>query len=89
MNTPTIRVFTRETVLRLGLQNQVVRKLRTLGCKVLAASLDSMLTIAVEPSDALLMRRQPGGVSMRRTTEECLITIDIDGCRVMWKEPLQ
>ena len=86
MSTPSIRVFNTETVLRLGLQNQVVRKLRALGCKVRAVNLDNMLTIAIEPSNTLLLHRQPGGISMRRTAEGRLMTIDIDGCRVMWNE---
>lgn len=87
MSTPTIRVFTRETVLRLGLQNRVVRKLRALGCKVRAVNLDSMLTIAVEPSDTQLLRRQRSGISMRRTARGHQMTIDMDGCCVVWHEP--
>lgn len=86
MSKPNVRVFTRETVLRLGLQNAVLRKLRAMGCKVRWVSLDSMLTIEVDPSSDFLRRRTPGGISMRRTEGGREITIDVDGCRVMWME---
>lgn len=49
MDNQHARVLNTETVIRLGLQNRVLRKLRELGCKVKAASLDAALTIAVEP----------------------------------------
>lgn len=86
IDTQQHRVFNTETVLRIGLQNRVMRKLRQLGCKVKQASLDPCLTIAVEPSDTLRMRRQPGGHSMRNTEEGRLVCIDVDGCRVIWLE---
>lgn len=84
MNTKQVRVFTAETVLRLGLQNRVVRKLRSMGCKVTAASLDSMLTIALEQPVPPTLLHLRGGWSLRRTDEGELVTIEVDGCRVMW-----
>lgn len=86
MNVPTVKVFNQETVLRLGLQNRVLRKLRDMGCKVRAASLDSMLTIAIEPSKDMLRHRIPGGFSMRTTGDGRVVTIDVEGCRVWWTE---
>ena len=86
MNSPALKVFNQETVLRLGLQNRVVRKLRNMGCKVRATTLDDMLTISVDPSRDFLRHRIPGGFSMRAQGEARIVTIDVDGCRVMWTE---
>lgn len=86
MNQNQIRVFTTETVLRLGLQNRVLRKLRQFGCKVTALHMDAGLTITVEPSDAFRILRHPGGLLKRRTNEGCVVCIDMDGCRVIWVE---
>lgn len=80
------RVFNAEMVTRLGKQNDVVRKLRAMGCKVVAASLDSLLTIAIAPPQTPQLRRQRGGFSERRTADGHIVTIEMDGCRVMWTE---
>jgi hypothetical protein len=84
--TNSIRVLTPATTQRIGLQNRVIRRLRSLGCKVLSAPLDSALTILVEASTAAVLRRQPGGISTRRTGREDVVSVDMDGCRVMWRE---
>lgn len=86
MESQSVRVFSTETVIRLGLQNKVVRKLRELGCKVTATSLDAGLTISVDPSDAFRQSRHPGGMLKRKTTEGQVVCIDVDGCRVIWVE---
>jgi hypothetical protein len=86
MNNSKVRVFNMETVTRLSLQNSVVRKLRSMGCKVVSASLDAMLTIAVEPPKNPVLRHQPGGFSERRMNDGSVVTIDMDGCRVTWVE---
>jgi hypothetical protein len=81
-----IRVFNTETLIRLGLQNSVVRKLRDLGCKVKAASLDAELTISVDPSESFRRRPMAGGILKRRTAEGHQVCIEVDGCRVIWVE---
>ncbi|HJU70352.1 MAG TPA: hypothetical protein VJ603_00745 [Paucimonas sp.] len=80
------RVFTPATAQRLGLQNRVMRRLRALGCRVLSVTLDSALTILVDASGAPVLRRQPGGICTRRTARADVVSIDMDGCRVMWLE---
>lgn len=82
----SLRVFTRETVLRLGLQNRVLRMLRQQGCKVTSVAMDAYLTIAVEPSDAFLRRRISGGMLKRRTDAGYVVCIDVQGCKVVWME---
>lgn len=86
MQNQNARVFNKATLIRLGLQNSVVRKLRQQGCKVKAASLDAALTIAVEPSDTFRKARHPGGSLKCRTEDGYVVCIDVDGCRVIWLE---
>ncbi len=86
MENTQVRVLTTETKVRLGLQNSVVRKLRGLGCTIKAATLDTALTISVEPSEAFRRLPKVGGLLKQRTPSGCLVSIDIDGCRVIWLE---
>lgn len=84
---PGIRVFTTTQMQRIGLQNNVLRRLRELGCKVQEARLDSRLSIRVDASTAQNLKHQKGGTSTRRLGNgEVLVSIDIDGCCVSWRE---
>lgn len=87
MYVPGIRVFTTTQMQRIGLQNNVLRQLRERGCKVLEARLDSQLSIRVDGATAQGLKHQKGGMSTRRlVTGDVVVSVDIDGCCVSWKE---
>ncbi len=87
---PSIRVFTAVQTQRIGLQNSVLRLLRELGCKVLEAKLDSQLSIQIDGATAANLRAPKGGISTRRLSNgDAVVSIDIDGCCVSWKEKQQ
>lgn len=87
---PSIRVFTATQTQRISLQNKVLRLLRELGCKVLEARLDNQLSIRIDSATAGNLRVPKGGISTRRIGKgEAVVSIDIDGCCVSWREKQQ
>jgi hypothetical protein len=87
MTMPDIRVFNTVLMQRIGLQNNVLRRLRGLGCKILEANLDNQLSICIDASTAQNLRQQKGGMSTRRLGRgEVVVSVDVDGCCVSWKE---
>lgn len=80
------RVLDRLTTQRLGRQNQVLRRLRTLGVTVLATDLDPQLTIVVDRAGAARLRAAASCIVTRRTGGIDLVSVELDGCRIAWLE---
>jgi len=88
---PNIRVFTPTNMQRLGLQNRVLRQLRTMGCQVLNTTLDPHLTIEVKPATASsLLRRSKCIVRQRASSgSDAVVSVEVNGCLVKWTEAKQ
>jgi hypothetical protein len=86
LSIPNIRVLTPLNTQRLGLQNRMVRKLREMGCKVLETTLDSRLTIRVEPSAGSVLRRHASCIVSQRATNTDVVSIEMEGCLIKWTE---
>jgi hypothetical protein len=83
-----VRVFTQVNMQRINVQNQVLRHLRAMGCKVLNTALDSRLTIEVAPTaSSTLLRGAKCSVRQRvgggGTT---VVSVELYGCLVKWME---
>ncbi|WP_432719882.1 hypothetical protein R0381_003616 [Jeongeupia wiesaeckerbachi] len=80
------RVLTPTTQTRLNLQNRVIRKLRTLGVRVLRIEFDRHLTIHVDPATAGAARRAAKSLWIARTPEVDTVHLTIDQVRVTYQE---
>jgi hypothetical protein len=84
-----IQVLTTVQTQRLGLQNKVVRRLRALGCRIVAATLDGRLTIQVETDNAAALRRLVSCVVTDRSGKKDIVSVELEGCLVKWEEDKQ
>lgn len=74
---------------QIALQNNVIRRVRALGCKVIAVHQDAHMTIEIDhapPRDKINMF---SSLIIIRNDVEAVFTACIDGIQVMWRAPSQ
>lgn len=80
------RVLSPIVTSQLGLQNRVLRQLRSQGVQILATELQPDLTIVVDSAAGPALRRSASCITARRSAVGELISIWIDGVQVAWLE---